>query len=797
MRRFLLCLLFSLVVWTLSGALAWAAAPVIEDVNVCRGRDTDAPDWAKYHQSVWARVSDGDGVGDIVSVTITIPAGADLVKTPDCGCWWQEDDYTIACGWCEWDLLTAPAGGSYTIVVTDAGANTDTLVTAAAPEVSEVHPAPLSPPMETVIYDTVPTFEWNAGLPGSGDALRINEEGTWDEIWSADVSGQTQVVYDFDGNATQAELQPNRSYFWEIESWYPDDYRVSDPRVEIWTSQSTRARFTVYGDWPELPPELPGKFAYECVSGYWAHETVMGYNTDPTLRTWLAPDGSHGPDWSPDGTKLVFGKLWDGRLFIDYLDGSPPVEIPGIPRGGDPRWAPDGNRVVYHAWDMNGIWIANVDGSDAHPLVENPPGIVIWGPQWSPDGQWIVYTHPDPENPAWRDPFSARLIRPDGTEDHPVMATGVDGYEEYGLAGYAVASWSPDAKKLVLPFTLLKPGADPEIWPDSYITGIGTISLEGGPITPVFTMPAVPCCGNPFQPLWSADGTKIIFISGHHIPDPRVDEPEPRVELWVMNADGSGEPIRLTYNNSFEEDLSWWAPNTEPGSDVSVTKGDTTVSFDQVDGSGSTTVCVTDDPPGETPEGFQFLGDYYDIATTAETSGVITIEIHYDDADVPGGQEEWLSLLHWEVDHWVDITVRPIDTVNNIITGQCTSLSGFGIAHGPQLVYPLPPINADGSSIFKLNRTVPVKFQLIATDGSFVDNAVAYLYVEEFSDQVTGTVEEPGTSKEADTGYLFRYDPDASQYIYNLGTKNLDIGTWTLMVVANDLPPKPVQISLR
>jgi hypothetical protein len=145
----------------------------------------------------------------------------------------------------------------------------------------------------------------------------------------------------------------------------------------------------------------------------------------------------------------------------------------------------------------------------------------------------------------------------------------------------------------------------------------------------------------------------------------------------------------------------------------------------------------------------------------------------------------------------VDITVRPIDTVNNIITGECYSLSEFGIAFGPQFVGLLEPINNDGSSIFKLNRTVPVKFQLKNADGSFMTDAVAKLYVAKVTDQVVGTYEEPESTSAADTGNTFRYDVDADQYIFNLGTKGLSTGTWVLQVTVNGVVMKEVWISLR
>lgn len=812
MKCHVLYLLFPLLLLLAGATLASAAVPEIQEVYICPGRDTDAPDWTQYHQAVYVRASDADGAADIVSVTITDPDGAPHTVTPSEGGWWsQADDYTIQCGWCNWWLLESPTPGLYEVVVADADTIQDILTAEDVPPVWETPTVLDAPVMESVIYDTQPTFQWTPGVPGAYHFFNIRQEDDPGFLWRTDVGTDTEVDYD----TSLPPLQPGYTHHWRIDSWSRVDSWSGDPRVTVANLQCSAGRFTVYEEWPILP-DLPGKMCYQVCGWWWdiwGHDffgqtSIMHYNTDPATRIWLAPDYAEFGDWSPDGSKLLFAKPYGGHLWIDYLDGSPPVEVPGI-GGGDCRWAPDGVRLVYvvhgppspYVWPNFDIWAVNSDGTNPYPLVDSIEYEERW-PVWSPDGLWIVYR----KAPA-SEGSRIWLIRYDGTEDHPLIATGVVGYEDHGSPAMDEPSWHPNGQRLAVSFTALKPGGDPANWPEDYICGIATVSRDGGDgrmLEPVFVAPpGVICCAQPHLPQWSPDGNKIVFSSGHHLPPeelPAWGEFCPGVELWMRNANGTGDPVRLTYDHSFDYYVSWWAPNTEPGEDVSVKKGDTTVIFEGVTDSGTTTITIYEDPPPETPQGFQFQGEYYDIYTDATLApdSKITIKIDYDDTGLTEEQEQWLCLLHWETDQWVDITVRPINTAENIITGECYSLSPFGIALGPQFQGLLPPISNDGSSVFKLKSTIPVKFQLVATDGSFVTDADARLYLTKLSSEVTGTVyQEAEATGNANTGNAFRYDAEADQYIFNLGTKSLSTGTWILQVTVNGLLAKQVQISLK
>jgi DNA/RNA endonuclease G (NUC1) len=106
----------------------------------------------------------------------------------------------------------------------------------------------------------------------------------------------------------------------------------------------------------------------------------------------------------------------------------------------------------------------------------------------------------------------------------------------------------------------------------------------------------------------------------------------------------------------------------------------------------------------------------------------------------------------------------------------------------------LPPINADGSSVYKLGRTIPVKFSLTGASAG-INTAVVRLTLAKISDGVTGTAIEVESTSAATTGNLFRSSGDG-QYIFNLSTKGLMPGTYQLGVDMGDGVLRFVNISL-
>jgi Bacterial Ig domain/PKD domain/Putative pectate lyase-like adhesive domain len=82
----------------------------------------------------------------------------------------------------------------------------------------------------------------------------------------------------------------------------------------------------------------------------------------------------------------------------------------------------------------------------------------------------------------------------------------------------------------------------------------------------------------------------------------------------------------------------------------------------------------------------------------------------------------------------------------------------------------LPPINADGTSNFKLGGTIPVKITVKDCDGNMVSTLRPTVSLTKTGPS-SGEVNEPVSSSAGDSGNTMRWDPTASQYVFNLSTK--------------------------
>jgi uncharacterized membrane protein len=92
-----------------------------------------------------------------------------------------------------------------------------------------------------------------------------------------------------------------------------------------------------------------------------------------------------------------------------------------------------------------------------------------------------------------------------------------------------------------------------------------------------------------------------------------------------------------------------------------------------------------------------------------------------------------------------------------------------------------PPINPDGSSVFKANRgTVPIKFALALNGASTCDLPPATISVFRLNGGTPMPVNESEYSTPADDGTAFRISD--CQYIYHLAARALGVGTYEVRI---------------
>jgi len=93
----------------------------------------------------------------------------------------------------------------------------------------------------------------------------------------------------------------------------------------------------------------------------------------------------------------------------------------------------------------------------------------------------------------------------------------------------------------------------------------------------------------------------------------------------------------------------------------------------------------------------------------------------------------------------------------------------------------LQPINADGTSVFKYNSTIPVKIRFTNCDGSTLADLAPTLRLTMISGATPGLqINEPTSSSAADTTGVMRFSTD--QYIYNLASKPLPDSSATYLI---------------
>lgn len=111
------------------------------------------------------------------------------------------------------------------------------------------------------------------------------------------------------------------------------------------------------------------------------------------LTSQLNAKNVSGMQWTPDGRQIVLSDS-EGKLhFMDIATGRAKTVI-GTTGIYYPAISPDGTQIAYGT-TRNGlnssIFVSDINGKNARPLVSNFPDTANHSPKWSPDGQVISF----------------------------------------------------------------------------------------------------------------------------------------------------------------------------------------------------------------------------------------------------------------------------------------------------------------------------------------------------------------------------------------------------------------------
>jgi len=325
----------------------------------------------------------------------------------------------------------------------------------------------------------------------------------------------------------------------------------------------------------------------------------------------------------PDANHVVFQEVSGGDIFVVNPDGS---GLRRLTSGMDPALSPDGHWVAFTRWDSSAsgasgsLWIIGLDGEGErrlHDGVRQPKS-----PTWSPDGKRIVVNMqqggtldpvrmcvplgpgmpnippgaydiviekekfricftapPDPYwglrevdvetgtfedlprdihsfSPAWNAIRDWEVVY---HGDHGLMKLDLDTHSTSPLlqdTGARGPAFSPDGQRLAVSYW------QKDHWEVHVLNadGSGQRRLTKTPVTKFaeqISRGENPHSWNNAAPAWSPDGTQLAFLTDR----------TGRWEIWVMNADGSGQQplfqsgmpagISIQYFGVDERVLSW------------------------------------------------------------------------------------------------------------------------------------------------------------------------------------------------------------------------------------------------
>ena len=192
------------------------------------------------------------------------------------------------------------------------------------------------------------------------------------------------------------------------------------------------------------------------------------------------------PDWSPDGTKIVYDtvrvpedhELAPGGITVMDADGKDKRLLKNA-RGLHPSWSPDGKRIVYTTGQL---YVIDAEGGNPKRLTKDFVHKRL--PSWSPDGRSIAY---DGNSMIWvvdSDGKNPRQLTEHVTEEHPTWSPDSESiaFHSFGRDPGFIAIYSVEVTDVAVDALQRDPDSS-NVDPDWHYPGGLSVSPEGSRIT--------------------------------------------------------------------------------------------------------------------------------------------------------------------------------------------------------------------------------------------------------------------------------------------------------------------------
>ncbi|MCA1607566.1 MAG: DUF5050 domain-containing protein, partial [Acidobacteria bacterium] len=251
--------------------------------------------------------------------------------------------------------------------------------------------------------------------PGYDISPKWSPDGTR-IVFQSGRDGNYQIyVMNADGS-NQTRLTNNPGHDTSPE-WSPDGTRIvfqrrhDDSNTEIYvmnadgTNQTRLTNNSGHADSPRWSPDGT-KIAFDRSINLARNIYVM--NADGSNQTQLTNSGyDYFPRWSPDSSRITFTSTRDepspstcnncnGEIYVMNADGSNQTRLTNNPSfDASPEWSPDGTRIVFKSLRDNNIniYVMNADGTSQTRLTNITDDLYfdVVSPIFSPDGTRIVF----------------------------------------------------------------------------------------------------------------------------------------------------------------------------------------------------------------------------------------------------------------------------------------------------------------------------------------------------------------------------------------------------------------------